>query len=188
MKTLVTTYTFDPTAKTITFAKPYTLEQILLITNVTTNAIIYNFADPATGGAIVGSVLTLDFNTTAMSAEDKLQIFVDDITTVQPINGTVTINNSSTVPIPITGVQLDDIEFLLARLLNAFNSPQGYDKSQQRQRGTVVVESGTVTTVSTVTTVNTVSNVSTVDTLQGRIHIYGANLSAWNDVVRSKIT
>jgi len=172
MKTLVTTYTFDPTAKTITFDKAYSLEQILLVTNVTTNAIIYNFADPTMGGSITGSVLTLDFNTTAMSAGDKLQIFVDDATTVQPVAD-------------------QDAVLLLQRVLNALNAPQGYDKSLQRQRGTNVIESGTITTVSTVTTVTTVgtlTNLSTVDTLQGRIQVYGANLSAWADTVRARIT
>ena len=40
-------YTFDKTNKTITFLSTGTLslEQILLITNVTDNIIIYNFAD-----------------------------------------------------------------------------------------------------------------------------------------------
>ena len=179
MKTLVSTYTFDPTAKTITFDKAYSLEQILLVTNVTTNAIIYNFADPAMGGSITGSVLTLDFNTTAMSAGDKLQIFVDDVTTVQPVNV------GNTVAIPVAD---EDAALLLQRLLNALNSPQGYDKSLQRQRGTMIVESGTVTTVGTVSTVAVVNNIAAIDTLQGRIQVYGANLSAWVDTVRAHIT
>lgn len=172
MKTLVSTYTFNPSAKTVTLDKAYSLEQILLITNVTTNQMIYNFADPTMGGSIIGSVLTLDFNTTAMSAGDKLQIFVDDAEAVQPVID-------------------QDAALLLSRVLNALNAPQGYDKSLQRQRGTVVVESGTVTTVSTVTTVTTVStvtNLSTIDTLQGRIQVYGANLSAWADTTRARIT
>jgi hypothetical protein len=166
MKTLVTTYTFNPTAKTITFAKPYSLEQMLLVTNVTTNAIIYNFADPAMGGSITGSVLTLDFDTTAMSAGDKLQIFVDDITTVQSVAD-------------------QDAVLLLQRVLNALNAPQGYDKSLQRQRGTNIIESGTITTVGTVTTM---ANLSSVDTLQGRIQVYSANLGAWASTVRARIT
>ena len=175
MKTLVTTYTFDPIAKTITFAEPYALEQMLLVTNVTTNAIIYNFADPAMGGSITGSVLTLDFDTTAMSAGDKLQIFVDDVTTIQPVAD-------------------QDAVLLLQRLLNALNAPQGYDKSLQRQRGTVLVETGnlgtisTVTTVGTVTNLGTLTNLSTVDTLQGRIQVYSANLGAWASTVRARIT
>lgn len=77
---------------------------------------------------------------------------------------------------------------LFRRVLLLLDSPRGFDKSLQRQRGTVVVESGTVTTVTTVTTVSTVANLSTIDTLQGRIQVYGANLSAWQDCVRSRIS
>lgn len=48
---------------------------------------------------------------------------------------------------------------LLRRIVALLMSPRGYDKSLGRQRGTVVVESGAVTTLGTVTTVSTVSNV-----------------------------
>jgi hypothetical protein len=85
-------------------------------------------------------------------------------------------------PLPVTDAQLADVELLLTRMLNALNAPQGYDKSLQRQRSTVLVESGTVTTV------NTVFNQSQIDGLQGRIQVYGANLSAWADTVRARIT
>jgi len=94
-------------------------------------------------------------------------------------------------PFPVTNVNHEDIVLLMTRILNYLNSPQGYDKSLQRQRGTVVVESGTVSAVTTVTTVTTVSgvaNVSTIDTLQGRIQVHGANLSAWRSCVRACIT
>jgi hypothetical protein len=89
---------------------------------------------------------------------------------------------SDTNPLPVTDAQLDGVVLLLTRLLNALNAPQGYDRSLQRQRGTMVVESGTVTTVSTV------ANMSTIDSVQGRIQVYGANLSAWADTVRARIT
>lgn len=85
-------------------------------------------------------------------------------------------------PFPVSDTQLADVAWLLGRMLTALNAPQGYDKSLQRQRGTIVVESGTVTTVSTVT------NLSQIDGLQPRIQIYGANLSAWADTVRARIT
>jgi len=80
VKTLVTNYTFSATAKQITFVDYLSLklDQILLITNVTNNIIIYNFADPTAGGTLVGNVLTLLYNTTTMSDSDRLQIFIDD--------------------------------------------------------------------------------------------------------------
>ena len=74
-------YTFVPASNTITFSNvPYTLSanNILLITNVTANTIIYNFADPSTGAvSFTNNVLTLDYNTSAMSANDTLQIYFD---------------------------------------------------------------------------------------------------------------
>jgi hypothetical protein len=82
-------------------------------------------------------------------------------------------------------------------MLNYLNSPMGYDKSLQRQRGTVTVESGTVTTVSTVTTVTTVTTVNTVaavtslnniDTYNARMTVLDTNRTAWAQCVRARIT
>jgi len=75
------TYSFDPSAKTITFSglsQQITLANILLITNVTANTIIYNFADSTNGAtSFANNVLTLDHNTTSMSSTDVLQIYLD---------------------------------------------------------------------------------------------------------------
>lgn len=72
------TCVFAPAAKTLTFSGvTLTLEQILLITNTTDGIILYSFADPTKGGTLAGSVLTLAYDTAAMSAGDALQIFVD---------------------------------------------------------------------------------------------------------------
>ena len=76
MKTLITDYTFDAAAKTVTFLGTVpTMEQLQLITNVTKGEIIYHFADPSTGGTLAGNVLTLECSTTGMSNTDHLQIF-----------------------------------------------------------------------------------------------------------------
>ena len=74
-------YSFDKTAKTVTFSglrDDITLSNILLITNVTANTIIYNFAD-STKGAVSfnNNILTLDYDTSAMANTDVLQIFLD---------------------------------------------------------------------------------------------------------------
>ena len=110
---------------------------------------------------------------------------------VKLIKGTEGVNDGDISDANPWPVKDQDAVFLLNRLLVALSSPQGYDRSLQRQRGTVVIESGTVTTVSTVTTcstVSSVSNIAAIDGLQPRIQIYGANLSAWKDCVRSCIT
>jgi hypothetical protein len=107
------------------------------------------------------------------------------------------VSSANPLPIAVEGVTVidnalkihdEENHLQLSRIINALNAPQGYDRSQQRQRGTVILESGTVTTVTTVTTCSTVTNLSTIDTLQGRIQVYGQNLAAWGNVVRSRIS
>ena len=80
MKVLVTNYTFNAGAKTVTFNGYSSIElnRLLLITNATKNTIIYNFANPALGGVISGNSITLAANTTGMSNDDKLQIFYEN--------------------------------------------------------------------------------------------------------------
>ena len=86
-------YTFVPATRTITLSRAVKRESLLLITNVTTNTVIYNFSDPnlkataythSTGGAVLGNpsdaitTIVLQYNTTSMSATDKLQVIVDE--------------------------------------------------------------------------------------------------------------
>ena len=83
MKTLTTNYAFtaSPTGMVQLLSYPtITLDQILLVTNVTSNTIIYNFADPTRGGYLEGNVLVLSASTASMLNTDRLQIFVDDLT------------------------------------------------------------------------------------------------------------
>jgi hypothetical protein len=77
---------------------------------------------------------------------------------------------------------------LLTRLLSLLSSPMGYDKSLQRQRGTVLVESGTVTTVTTVTTVAAVTSLNNYDGYNARMTVLDQNRSAWAQCVRARIT
>jgi hypothetical protein len=89
-------YIFTPgaaNAGTVKIPDVYQLKDILMITNVTRNVVIYNFSD-ATRGAFAFSynendtttfpnyqngvtTLTLDLDTSTMSADDKLMIFVE---------------------------------------------------------------------------------------------------------------
>lgn len=80
MKKLITNYTFNSATRQIALSD-YTsidLDGVLLVTNVTDNVIVYNFADPALGGTVSSNVLTLTYNTASMSNSDALQIFYDD--------------------------------------------------------------------------------------------------------------
>lgn len=96
MKIQLLNYSFNKTAKTVTFTDYTTirLDSLLLITNVTDNIIIYNFADPLLGGTVADNVLTLTYDTSAMADADKLQIFYDD-GDIQPSNSEqqVTLNS-----------------------------------------------------------------------------------------------
>jgi hypothetical protein len=85
---LETRYTFVPGAAgvgTITINALYKLNEILMITNVTDNIVIYNFSDQTRGGVITQSVsstnptttITLDFDTSSMSSGDELQVYVE---------------------------------------------------------------------------------------------------------------
>lgn len=78
MKVRPTAYTFDASEKTITCASFSSLEAIQLITNVTDGIIIYNFADPAKGGSLASTTLTLTYDTTSMSDTDKLMILLEN--------------------------------------------------------------------------------------------------------------
>ena len=101
---------------------------------------------------------------------------------------------SSANPMPVADNEAGN---LLLRILQMLMAPLGYDKSLQRQRGTVVVESGTLTTVSTVTTVTTCSTVTTLGSLtniagiggySAQMTVLDQNRSAWAQCVRARIT
>lgn len=94
MKKIIQDYIFDASAKTITSSDFTKLSEIALITNVTDNVIIYNFADPAKGATLAGNVLTLTFDTTAMADTDKLQIIAHSGTDIDRIGFAKAISNN----------------------------------------------------------------------------------------------
>jgi len=83
MKYLLEDYTFDVSAKTVTFnewpseAGPINISKILVITNITTSQIIYIFNESSLSGSLSGNVLTLNTSTTGMANTDSLQIFIE---------------------------------------------------------------------------------------------------------------
>ena len=158
---------------TVTFTGPVLgLQQILVVTNVTRNTIIYNFADPDAGeAAFANNVLTLTANTATQSASDVLQVFVDV--------------PEGDFPTPVADSEGRNT---LSRILQMLMAPLGYDKSLQRQRVTGVIESGTVTTVTTVATVTTVTGLTNIDGRNGAMLINQTNLDAWASCVRARIT
>lgn len=88
-KKLLFNYVFTPGASNVgkvTVPGKVSQRRLLLITNVSTQEIIYNFADSSKGASVSYSPLlnettiTLEYSTVGMSAEADLQIFYDDET------------------------------------------------------------------------------------------------------------
>ena len=85
---LETGYTFTPSTNTVVIPRAIPRERLILITNVTTNTVIYNFSDNnlratsytiATSSAgVTTTTLVLNYSTASMSSTDKLQIIVDE--------------------------------------------------------------------------------------------------------------
>ena len=84
---LETGYTFTPSTKTVVVPRAVPRERLILITNVTTNQVIYNFSDAnlkatsytvSTASGTNTTTVVLNYDTTGMSSTDKLQIIVDE--------------------------------------------------------------------------------------------------------------
>ena len=103
---LETGYTFTPGASgvgSVVIPRVIPRERLILITNVTTNQVIYNFSDSnlkatsyttSASGGVNTTTVVLNYNSAAMSSTDKLQIIVDEYdekftpseTYVDPVN------------------------------------------------------------------------------------------------------
>ena len=87
---LETGYTFTPGASgvgSVVIPRAVQRERLILITNVTTNTVIYNFSDQtlkaisytvSTTGGTNTTTVVLNYNTSGMLSTDKLQIVVDE--------------------------------------------------------------------------------------------------------------
>lgn len=166
------TYAFNAAAKTVTLTglSALVLEQVLLISNATTGAIIYSFADSAkgatlTGSAAAGYVLTLETSTAGMANNDRLQIFVD-------------------LPEP-QGVAVADLAAVLRNLMAILADPMWLDPATSRVR--VALESAAVTmtgvtTVATVTSLSQIAGFSAKDTALNALEDV-----TWANAIRSLI-
>ena len=106
-------FTFDASAQTVTFAGFTPVQaQILVISNVTDNIIIYSSSQPATKGVLSGQVLTLTYDTTTMADSDNLQVRYAS-TDAQPISaaalplptGAATSAKQDTIIVHVDGIE-----------------------------------------------------------------------------------
>lgn len=163
MKILVENYSFNPATGVITFTdySSIKLENVLLVTNVTSNVMIYNFAVPALGGAVNGNQLDLDFNTSSMSSSDRLQIFYEE-TATKPAS--------------------DEGMILLRRLVQML-APIATQDGNQRQRVVIDNISGGITLAS----VTTVSNVASFAGVDPRYQFIDAARNAYANGIRQNL-
>jgi len=187
MKTKIDNYSFNKTAKTVTFTD-YTnirLDSILLITNATDGIIIFNFADPLKGGTVTGNVLTLTFDTSSMDNGDKLLIYYDDTSDdVALLSGQTDI---------IEEISNKDIMIALKSLIFQIANPGYVDKSANQLRvqstGTSTITIASNQDIRNITgSLAAVTNQVSMDGYQGRLMVLGINNTAWAMVVRNKIT
>lgn len=162
MNIKIDNYVFDPIARTLTFLDydSIRLDKITIITNVTTNTMIYNFNKSTLGGIISGNVLTLVYNTSTMNSTDKMQIIYDD-------------SNSSLLTQLVHSVKL---------LFQVMANPPWVDKSANQMRAQIT---GSLTTAGTVSTVASVTNFGAYPAQQG---IIDQNRASWAVLVRSRLT
>ena len=87
---LETAYTFFPGATGagyLVIPRSILRENLILITNVTRNVVIYNFSDPnlkasnytiVTSGGTASTTVMLEYDTSIMSSTDKIQVVIDE--------------------------------------------------------------------------------------------------------------
>lgn len=111
-------YLFDASAREVVIPGGIQREQLILITNVTNNKVIYNFSDPeltATAYTIQTDIrnvtttrVVLSYDTTGMSDTDKLQIIYDDFEeTIKPAETYFDAVNKSKVSTPQSQIDTD---------------------------------------------------------------------------------
>ena len=172
-------YTFDASAQTITFASPMNLDGFLLITNVTYNVIIYNFADATKGGSVFSTVLTLMYDTSLMADSDHLQIFYDDAT--HPLTDTelrvadvkVTLDGESvsisSIP-AVTGTVTANISGSVANTAFGVNNAGGGSAVNIQDGGNSITVDGSVN----------VGTVTTLPAITGSVSVSSGNITETN--------
>ena len=147
MKKLIKNYTFDAINNKV-ILNDYSiirLDSMLVITDVVTNTIIYNFADANTGGHVNENEFIFT-NDNSGRAGHALQIFYDDDSNLA---------SEETLEALLNITQNSDNSIALLKRIAKVLEPIGTQDSAQRQR--VAVE--TIANMSTLTTLNQVAGI-----------------------------
>lgn len=155
---------FDPTAKTLDFSgyAEFQLSRLYAVINITRDAPIYVIGKPLLGtSSVVGSVLTLDFDTSTHSAGDTLMVIYDTVAELA--------TDATLTSVQVLSQEIKDLNDNLLILFSAMleKMPRITNNDQQAvfiEAGSVGISAAqtlaTVTTVGTVTTLSTLSNVN----------------------------
>jgi hypothetical protein len=111
-------YLFDASTREVVIPGGIQREQLILITNVTDNTVIYNFSDPELTATeyqistdirnVVTTRIVLGYDTTSMSDTDKLQIVYDDFEeTIKPAETYMDSVNKQRVSTPQSQIDTD---------------------------------------------------------------------------------
>ena len=161
-------YTFTPSTRTIVINKAVPRERLILITDVTSNIVLYNFSDTSltatsytistdASGSTTTTTIVLNYNTTALASTDKLQIIVDEYeqkftpseVNVDPVNKFRTSQPQALIDTDFEyGAQSTKWESLA--LIN--NRPFAYNNPYQQQTYTDVYANLNTRTVTVATT------------------------------------
>lgn len=169
---VIDNYSFNKTAKTITFNQypSVRLEGIKLITNVTTGTIIYQFNASAKLGTVSNNILTLAYDTSAMSDADKLMIIYD----------------------PPTGGFFDVVQGYLYQIMEFVRWPSYLAKSAGVDKVQVLMSTDStllsVNTINTLTALTTLANLTNFNTIDSRELVWNLWDTEYNTGIRSKIT
>jgi len=177
MKVKIQNYTFNVAQKKVTLTdySNIRLDSLLLITNVTKNVIIYNFADDTCGGTVATNQVTLIADLTGMLNTDKLQIFyeTDDIA--------ITDNTGQSIFSAIGWLKR------IAKLLE----PLGTQDSANRQKvaidSSIALSISSLPTLSNVTTVATVNNLGLIANVDPRFGMVDQARVAYNTGIRANL-
>lgn len=161
-------YVFTPSTKILRFTDlPFfiKLHNVLSIFNVTTNTMIYLFSKSGYGATLsADNKLLLDYDTTSMSEDDELLIIID---------------------VPEFYIVTDVVD-AIKKLTNIITPLAATaDRSNNRTKGTVILESGTVTTCTTCGTCTTLANIGN---FPGNTLGFIASNNAWANSVGRRFT
>ena len=157
MKKLIKNYEFIPTENSIQFYDydVIQLNNVLLITNVTENDVLYNFSDKFLGGNVQNNKLILNKDCSPYDANDALQIFYDDDDIHSTLSKQIDIINFLDI-MQKQQVQLNNLTETLYDLINRLDFLSAVRGNAADLR--VTLTASAFTSVGTVTTVGTLTN------------------------------